>query len=200
MTAALETKGLGRRYMMNWALRDCNLQVPEGSITGLVGPNGAGKSTLLRLVAGVSKPSTGSVKVFGQEASQNSRMFLSTVGYLDQSRPLYKQLRVEEMLTLGRKLNASWDQESASRWLKELEIPFDWKVSLLSTGQQARVALAVCLGKRPALLLLDEPMASLDPLARRGVAQMLLDAVAENGTRALLDVNYCVHQINVSTS
>jgi ABC-2 type transport system ATP-binding protein len=104
------------------------------------------------------------------------------------------------MLTLGRKLNASWDQESASRWLKELEIPFDWKVSLLSTGQQAQVALAVCLGKRPALLLLDEPMASLDPLARRGVAQMLLDAVAENGTRALLDVNYCVHQINVSTS
>ena len=185
MTAALETVDLGRRYMTNWGLRNCTLRVPEGSITGLVGPNGAGKSTLLRLAAGVSRPSEGSVTVFGQKADQNSASFLARVGYLDQDRPLYKQFRVEEMLKLGQKLNASWDQESATQWLMDLEIPLDWKVSLLSTGQQAQVALAVCMGK-PDLMLLDEPMASLDPLARRGVTQMLLDSVAVRGATVLL--------------
>jgi ABC-2 type transport system ATP-binding protein len=186
MTAALETVDLGRRYMINWGLRNCTLRVPEGSITGLVGPNGAGKSTLLRLAAGVSRPSAGSVSVFGEKADQNSASFLARVSYLDQDRPLYKQFRVEEMLKFGQKLNASWDQESATQWLVDLEIPLDWKVSLLSTGQQAQVALAVCMGKRPDLMLLDEPMASLDPLARRGVTQMLLDSVATRGTTVLL--------------
>jgi ABC-2 type transport system ATP-binding protein len=186
MTAALETVDLGRRYMINWGLRNCTLRVPEGSITGLVGPNGAGKSTLLRLAAGVSRPSAGSVSVFGEKADQNSASFLARVSYLDQDRPLYKQLRVEEMLKFGQKLNASWDQESATKWLVDLEIPLDWKVSLLSAGQQAQVALAVCMGKRPDLMLLDEPMASLDPLARRGVTQMLLDSVAARGTTVLL--------------
>jgi ABC-2 type transport system ATP-binding protein len=186
MTAALETVDLGRRYLLNWGLRNCTLQVPEGAITGLVGPNGAGKSTLLRLAAGVSRPSAGSVSAFGEKADQNSASFLARVGYLDQDRPLYKQLRVEEMLRFGQKLNASWDQQSATQWLVDLDIPLDWKVSFLSTGQQAQVALAVCMGKRPDLLLLDEPMASLDPLARRGVTQMLLDAVAARGTTVLL--------------
>ncbi len=207
MTIALETVDLGRRYMMNWALRHCSLEVSEGSITGLVGPNGAGKSTLLRLAAGISRPSEGSVSAFGQRADQNSTAFLNRVGYLDQGRPLYKNFRVEEMLRLGQKLNSSWDHASATRWLVDLEIPLDWKVSLLSAGQQAQVALAMCMGKRPDLLLLDEPMASLDPLARRGVKQMLLDSVSERGTTVLLSSHIvdeleeiCDHLIILSKS
>jgi ABC-2 type transport system ATP-binding protein len=186
MTNALETEDLGRRYLINWGLRHCTFEVPEGSIAGLVGPNGAGKSTLIRLAAGVAKPSEGSVRVFGQTADPNSAAFLARVGYLDQLRPLYKQFRVEEMLKWAEKLNTSWDMENATRWLTDLDIPLDWKVSLLSSGQQAQVALAVCMGKSSNLLLLDEPFASLDPLARQGVTQMLLDSVAEKGTTVLL--------------
>ena len=186
MAAALETVNLGRRYLTNWGLRNCTLDVPEGSIAGLVGPNGAGKSTLIRLAAGVARPSAGSVTVFGERVDANSASFLDRVAYLDQLRPLYKQFRVDEMLKFGQKLNASWDQQSATRWLVDLEIPLDWKVSLLSSGQQAQVALAVCMGKSSDLLLLDEPIASLDPLARQGVTQMLLDSVAERGTTVLL--------------
>jgi ABC-2 type transport system ATP-binding protein len=186
MTAALETVDLGRRYLINWGLRNCTFNVPEGSIAGLVGPNGAGKSTLIRLAAGLSRPSAGSISVFGQQVDANSASFLDRVGYLDQLRPLYKQFRVDEMLKFGQKLNVSWDQENAMRWLVDLDIPLDWKVGLLSSGQRAQVALALCMGKSSDLLLLDEPMASLDPLARQGVTQMLLDSVAEKGTTVLL--------------
>jgi ABC-2 type transport system ATP-binding protein len=186
MTTALEAADLGRKYLINWGLRHCSFEVPAGSIAGLVGPNGAGKSTLLRLAAGVAKPSEGSVRVFGDSVDPNSSAFLARVGYLDQLRPLYKQFRVEEMLKWGEKLNSSWDMANATRWLTDLDIPLDWKVSLLSSGQQAQVALAVCMGKSSDLLLLDEPLASLDPLARQGVTQMLLDSVAEKGTTVVL--------------
>jgi ABC-2 type transport system ATP-binding protein len=186
MVNALETSDLGRRYMLHWGLRNCTLQIPEGSITGLVGPNGAGKSTLLRLCAGMSRPSAGSLSVFGQTVNPNSASFLAKVGYLDQLRPLYKQLRVDETLKFAQKMNPSWDQSSAVRWLEELNIPFDWKVGLLSVGQQAQIALAVCMGKRPNLMLLDEPFASLDPLARRGVTQIILDSVAERQSTVFL--------------
>jgi ABC-2 type transport system ATP-binding protein len=186
MAVALETDGLGRRYLTNWGLRNCSLQVPEGSIAGLVGPNGAGKSTLIRMAAGISTPSEGTVSVFGERVDPNSATFLARVGYLDQLRPFYKHLSVEETLEWGARLNTSWDKASATKWLVDLEIPLDWKISLLSIGQQAQVALAVCMGKSSDLLLLDEPMASLDPLARQGVIQMLLDSVAEKGTTVLL--------------
>jgi ABC-2 type transport system ATP-binding protein len=186
MAVALETVGLGRRYLINWGLRNCTLQVPEGSIAGLVGPNGAGKSTLIRMAAGISTPSEGTVSVFGERVDPNSAAFLARVGYLDQLRPLYKNLSVEETLEWGGRLNTSWDKASATKWLVDLEIPLDWKISLLSIGQQAQVALALSMGKSSDLLLLDEPMASLDPLARQGAIQMLLDSVAEKGTTVLL--------------
>jgi ABC-2 type transport system ATP-binding protein len=186
MTVALETVGLGRKYLINWGLRNCTFKVPKGSIAGLVGPNGSGKSTLIRMAAGLSKVSEGTVSVFGEPVDPNSAAFLGRVGYLDQLRPLYQHLRVDEMLMWGERINATWDMASATRWLVDLEIPLDWKISLLSVGQQAQVALAVCMGKSADLLLLDEPMASLDPLARQGVTQMLLDSVAEKGTSVLL--------------
>jgi ABC-2 type transport system ATP-binding protein len=186
MTVALETDGLGRRYRSTWGLRDCTLTVREGSITGLVGPNGAGKSTLLRLAAGLSRPTTGSVRVFGEGVEPNGTAHLTRIGYFDQLRPLYDNFRVEEMLTFGRKLNDTWDDEAVRGWLAEFDIPLDRKVGKLSLGQQAQVALAVCMGKRPDLLLLDEPVAALDPLARRQLLQTLLGTVAERGTTVFL--------------
>jgi ABC-2 type transport system ATP-binding protein len=186
MTLALETEQLGRRYMLSWALRHCNLRIPEGAVAGLVGPNGAGKSTLIRLAAGITKPSEGKVSVFGEPADPNSASFLATVAYLDQLRPLYKSLRVGDMLKWGRHLNATWDDATARRNLGDLDISLESKVAVLSVGQQAQVALAVCMAKSSPLLLLDEPFASLDPLARQGVAQLLLDSVADKGTTVLM--------------
>jgi ABC-2 type transport system ATP-binding protein len=186
MTLALETEQLGRRYMLSWALRHCNLRIPEGAVAGLVGPNGAGKSTLIRLAAGITKPSEGRVSVFGEPADPNSASFLAKVAYLDQLRPLYKRLRVGDMLRWGRELNTTWDDSTARRNLGDLDISLDSKVAVLSVGQQAQVALAVCMAKSSPLLLLDEPFASLDPLARQGVAQLLLDSVAAKGTTVLM--------------
>ena len=186
MTAALETLGLGRRYRSNWGLRDCSLTVREGSITGLVGPNGAGKSTLLRLASGLSRPTTGSVRIFGEEVDPNETAHLAHIGYFDQMRPLYANFKVDEMLTFGRRLNSTWDDEAARGWLAEFDIPLDRKVRKLSLGQQAQVALAVCMGKRPDLLLLDEPVAALDPLARRQLLQTLLGSVTDRGMTVFL--------------
>lgn len=185
-SAALETVALGRRYGKNWALRDCSLTVPEGSVTGLVGPNGAGKSTLLRMAAGLSRPTHGIVKIFGSPVRPNGTRHLSRIGYFDQLRPLYGNLRVEETLTLGRKVNSTWDDPAALQWLNESNVPLDQRVDRLSLGQQALVALALCVGKAPDLLLLDEPVASLDPLARRQLLEMLLASVADRGTTVFL--------------
>jgi len=186
MTAALETVGLGRRYATTWGLRDCTLSVPAGSITGLVGPNGAGKSTLLRLAAGISRPTTGTVSVFGTNVMPNSTAHLGRIGYLDQLRPLYDGFRVEEMLAVGRRLNRTWDDAAARGWIGDLGISMKAKVGRLSVGEQAEVALTLCLGKRPDLLLLDEPVASLDPLARHQLLQNLIATAAERGTTVFL--------------
>jgi ABC-2 type transport system ATP-binding protein len=184
--AAVEAVELGRRYGTKWGLRECSLSVPEGSITGLVGPNGAGKSTLLRLAAGLSRPTSGSVSVFGQEVRPNSTAHLDRMGYFDQLRPLYPGLRVDETLRFGKKFNKTWDNDAALEWLNELDVPLKSRVGRLSLGQQALVALALCLGKRPDLLLLDEPVASLDPVARRRLLEALLGTVAERGTTVFL--------------
>jgi ABC-2 type transport system ATP-binding protein len=186
MTDALETVGLGRRYRKKWGLRDCSLRVPRGSITGLIGPNGAGKSTLLRLSAGLSRPTTGTVRLFGQPVRPNGTEHLSRIGYFDQLRPLYGGLRVEETLLFGKKFNSNWDNDAALTWLNESKVPLSERVDTLSLGQQALVALALCVGKSPELLLLDEPVANLDPLARRQLLGMLLATVAERGTTVFL--------------
>ena len=186
MTAALEAVGLGRRYRTTWGLRDCTLSVPEGTVTGLVGPNGAGKSTLLRLAAGLSRPSAGSVSVFGSPVQPNGTDHLDRVGYLDQFHPLYRYFRVDEMLEVGRRLNRRWDDVAARGWLGELGIPMEKRVGRLSGGQQAQVALTLCMAKQPDLLLLDEPVASLDPLARKRLLQALMGTVADRGTTVFL--------------
>src|SRR5437764_3327263 len=157
----LEARGLGKRYGDQWALRDCSLALPTGRVVGLVGPNGAGKTTLLQLAVGVLAPSVGEIAVFGRDP-RDAKSVLPRIGFVAQDSPLYRGFSVADTLALGRHLNASFDESWGRERLRRLQIPLERKVGELSSGQRAQVALAVALAKRPELLLLDEPVASLD--------------------------------------
>jgi ABC-2 type transport system ATP-binding protein len=191
VTAVVRAQGLGKRYGAEWALRDCRLELPDGRVAALVGPNGAGKTTLLHLAVGLLAPSSGRIEVFGAEPAR-SRSVLERVGFVAQETPLYRGFKVAEMLTLGRRLNRRWDETWAEDRLRGLRIPLDKRVGALSGGQRAQVALALALAKRPELLLLDEPVASLDPLARREFLQALMEAVAELGITVVLSSHLIV--------
>ncbi|TDO45765.1 ABC-2 type transport system ATP-binding protein [Kribbella sp. VKM Ac-2527] len=185
MSTVLETTGLGKRYGGTWALRDCTLRLPAGRVAALVGPNGAGKTTLLHLAVGLLRPDAGTVQVLGRTPAADSGL-LTRIGFVAQDSPLYPDFTVPDLLKMGQKLNQRWDSEFASARLERLRIPFDRKVGKLSGGQRAQVALALALAKRPEFLLLDEPVASLDPLARREFLQALMGGVADDGTTVLL--------------
>lgn len=185
MTIALEANGLGKRYRGTWALRDCSLSLPEGHVAALVGPNGAGKTTLLSLAVGLLRPSAGHVRVFG-ETPRDNLAALSRIGFVGQDTPLYHDFTVEDLLTMGSKLNRRWDRPGAVERLARLGIPLDRRAGRLSGGQRAQVALTIALAKRPDLLVLDEPVASLDPLARREFLATLMGSVAEQGLTVIL--------------
>jgi ABC-2 type transport system ATP-binding protein len=185
MEPALETERLGKRYGKTWALRDCSLHLPTGRIAALVGPNGAGKSTLLHLAVGLLRPDAGTVRVFGASPYDNPAA-LADIGFVAQDTPLYRDFSALQLVTMGAKLNRRWDADLARNRLAQLGIPPDKPVGKLSGGQRAQVALALALAKRPRLLLLDEPVASLDPLARREFLQSLMGSVADAGTTVLL--------------
>ncbi|MEU6023017.1 ABC transporter ATP-binding protein [Micromonospora sp. NPDC047134] len=176
-TPAFSASGLGKRYRGNWALRDCSLSLPAGRVIALVGPNGAGKTTLLQLAVGLLAPTQGQVRVFGEPVGGDAA--LQRVAFLAQDKPLYADFTVSEMLRFGRRLNPRWDDDLAQRRLVELDIPLNRKVGSLSGGQRTQVALTVAVAKRPDLLVLDEPLADLDPLARHDVTRALMAAVAE---------------------
>jgi ABC-2 type transport system ATP-binding protein len=186
VSVALETQGLGWRYGSQWALRDCTLEIPRGAVTALVGPNGAGKTTLLRLAVGLTRPTTGSVRVLGLDPRAEAAEALPRIGFLAQEHPLYGGFTVGEMLRVGRSLNPGWDEAAARARIVALDLPLSKKVRRLSGGQRAQVALTLALAKRPELLLLDEPVASLDPLARREFLQSVVEAVAERGLTVVL--------------
>jgi ABC-2 type transport system ATP-binding protein len=183
---AIEAAGLGKRYGAKWALRDCTLEVPVGSVTALVGPNGSGKTTLLQLAVGLSAPSSGEVRVLGHSPRRDSAEVLPQLGFVAQEHPLYRGLTIAETLTLGRKLNPSWDEATAHERIDRLGLPLRQKVGKLSGGQQAQVALTLALAKRPRLLVLDEPVASLDPLARREFLQTMMEAAVDTGMTVVL--------------
>jgi ABC-2 type transport system ATP-binding protein len=185
VSTALETNGLGKRYKRAWALRDCSLRLPAGRVAGLVGPNGAGKTTLLHLAVGLLRPDEGSVRVLGESPDGNAEL-LARVGFVAQDTPLYGGFTAGELIAMGRRLNPRWDASLARRRLEKLGLRLDRKVGKLSGGERAQVALSLALAKRPELLVLDEPVASLDPLARREFLQGLMGAVAEDGTTVLL--------------
>ncbi|MEU5544976.1 ABC transporter ATP-binding protein [Streptomyces sioyaensis] len=182
---AIEAIGLGKRYRRRWALRDCTFRLPAGRICALVGPNGAGKSTLLSLASGLTRPSEGSVRVYGNApATAAGRPVLA---HLAQDKPLYPALTVAETLRLGRALNPGrWSGRCAERIVHDGRIPLDARVAALSGGQRTRLALALAFAKRPELLLLDEPLAGLDPLVRHRIAALLLAEAAAHGTTVVL--------------
>lgn len=185
MVAAVQTKNLGKRYGSFWALENCDISVPEGSVSALVGPNGAGKSTLLKLLIGLSRASSGEGSVLGKAPVQREE-FLADIGYLAQEIPLYKSLNAADHISMGKHLNQRWDEDFIRNRLKELDIPLDRPVDKLSGGQRAQVALALALAKKPKLLLLDEPVAALDPLARHDFLASLAQAVADGGLTVVM--------------
>ena len=177
--------GLGKRYGSAWALRECSLTIPEGHVTALVGPNGAGKSTLLNLAVGLAAPSAGSVAVLGGRPPA-SPAALDGIAFVAQDTPLYKSLSVAHMLHLTRNLNRRFDQTYAEARLAELGIPLKRKAGHLSGGQQAQLALTLALARRPRLLVLDEPVAMLDPIARHDFMATVLTAAADDNVSVLL--------------
>lgn len=178
----LQAHGLGKKYGRRWALTDCDLEVPAGHVVGLVGPNGAGKSTLLNLAVGMLSPSAGSVEVLGAAAGTQQ----AKVGYVAQDTPTYGRLSVGDHLKLGARLNPAWDESLAQQRIHRLKLDLKQRAGRLSGGQRAQLALTLGLAKRPELLILDEPVAALDPLARREFLQDLMEAVAEQELSVVL--------------
>ena len=183
----LEARGLAKRYRRGvWALGGIDLELPAGGITALVGPNAAGKSTLIKTWVGFERPTRGSVRVAGIDPWKDRSAALAHLGYVPQSPALYDGLSVADHLDLARQLRPGFDRDYARARLAQLDIPADRGARDLSGGQQAQVALAIALGTRAPILLLDEPLASLDPLARREFLHVLTDAVRGDGATALL--------------
>jgi ABC-2 type transport system ATP-binding protein len=179
VTTILEARNLGKVYGRRWALQDCTVDLPAGHVTGLVGPNGAGKTTLLNLAAGMLSPSTGTIEVCGERPASSAAQ-LAKVGVVAQHTPIFAGLTVAEHLEMGARLNLTWDDALARRRIAALRLDPKQRADRLSGGQRAQLVLTLALAKRPELLILDEPVASLDPLARREFLQGLMEAVADN--------------------
>jgi ABC-2 type transport system ATP-binding protein len=181
----IETRGLGKCYGRTWALRECTLAIPAGHVVALVGPNGAGKSTLLNLAVGLADPTAGTVAVLGGRPA-GSPAALDGIAFVAQDTPVYPNVSAADMLHLTRNLNRRFDQQYAQARLGELGIPLKRKAGKLSGGQRAQLALTLALARRPQLLVLDEPMAMLDPLARHEFMATVMTAVADDGISVVL--------------
>lgn len=181
----IEAEALGRRYRDTWALRDCTLTVPQGHLVALVGPNGAGKSTLLNILVGLTAPTTGRVHVLGGRPV-GSIAALDGIAFVAQDMPLYRHLSVADLLHLTRNLNRHFDTARAERRLAELGIDRKQKAGKLSGGQRAQLALTLALARHPELLVLDEPTAPLDPLARHDFMATVMTAMADDGVSVVL--------------
>ena len=185
MNAVIAAAGLGKQYRRTWALRDCSLAIPEGHVVGLVGPNGAGKTTLLRLATGMLMPTRGTITVLGERPAAGPAQ-LARVGFVAQDTAVYARLTVADHLRLGAWLNPGWDDNLARQRIWQLALDPKQRAGSLSGGQRAQLALTLAMAKRPELLILDEPVASLDPLARREFLQGLMEAVAEQRLSVVL--------------
>jgi ABC-2 type transport system ATP-binding protein len=185
MNAVIAASGLGKAYRRTWALRDCTLAIPEGHVVGLVGPNGAGKTTLLRLATGMLTPTRGTITVLGERPAAGPAQ-LARVGFVAQDTAVYARMTVADHLRLGAWLNPGWDDDLARQRIGQLALNPKQRAGSLSGGQRAQLALTLAMAKRPELLLLDEPVAALDPLARREFLQGLMEAVAEQRLSVVL--------------
>jgi ABC-2 type transport system ATP-binding protein len=184
---AVEAGDVSKRYGKVWALRECSFQLPANRIIALVGANGAGKSTLMSIISGILPATSGSLLVNGQAVVKGGGG--SRVAILAQDKPLYRDFTVADMLRFGRSTNRVWDQRRALSWLERFDVPLDRRCGKLSGGQKAQVALAVALGSRPTVLLLDEPLANLDPVARTEVTAELLAETADSDMTVMLSTH-----------
>ena len=184
-TSAIEADGLDKRYGRRWALQGCTLSVPAGRVVGLVGANGAGKSTFLHIAVGLLDPTEGTISVLGERPGGDAAQ-LARVGFVAQDAPVYPWLSVGEHLQLGRRLNPSWDGELARARVERLDLDPGQRAGRLSGGQRSQLALTLAMAKRPELLILDEPVASLDPLARREFLQDLMGLAADRAPTVVL--------------
>jgi ABC-2 type transport system ATP-binding protein len=185
VTTVIQTRGLVKKFRRVTALSDCDVTVPEGRICALVGPNGAGKTTLLRLLSGLARPTAGEMSVLGGAPRQDPA-WLAEIGFLAQEIPLYRRFTAEEHISIGAHLNRRWDAALVRDRLTSLNIPLDRAAGSLSGGQRAQLALTLTLAKQPRLVLLDEPVAALDPLARRRFLATMADAVTEDELTVVL--------------
>jgi ABC-2 type transport system ATP-binding protein len=185
VSAVIEARGLGKRYGRKAALSDCSLEIPSGHVVGLVGPNGAGKSTLLNLAVGLLAPTSGTIEVLGRAPACDAAQ-LGRVGFVAQDTPLFSGLSVAEHLELGSRLNPGWDRAVAEDRIDQLGLDPGQRAGKLSGGQRAQLALTLAVAKRPEFLVLDEPVASLDPLARREFLQILMETVADQEVSVIL--------------
>jgi ABC-2 type transport system ATP-binding protein len=184
VTAVIEAAGLGKRYGQNWALSECSLAIPSGKVVGLVGPNGAGKTTFLHLAVGLLQPTSGSMRVLGARPGASPAQ-LARIGFVAQDAPVYAGMSVRDHLRLGAWMNPTWDTELAADRVAGLGLDPNQKAGRLSGGQRAQLALTLAVAKRPELLVLDEPIASLDPLARREFLQDLMQVVVEQAATVI---------------
>jgi ABC-2 type transport system ATP-binding protein len=185
MSLVMQASGLGKQYGRRWALRDCTLAIPAGRVVGLVGPNGAGKTTLLHLAVGLLAPTAGSIRVLGASAAEGA-VQLGRVGFVAQDTPVYARLSVAQHLRMGAWLNPVWDREIAESRIEQLGLDPRQRAGTLSGGQRAQLALTLAIAKRPECLILDEPVASLDPVARREFLRSLMEVVAARGISVVL--------------
>jgi ABC-2 type transport system ATP-binding protein len=181
----LWAEGLSKRYGRREALTDCALAIPPGRVVGLVGPNGAGKTTLLHIAVGLLSSTAGSIEVLGAHPASGP-VQLARVGFVAQDAPTYAGLSIADHLRFGAHTNPGWDQQVAEDRITNLGLDPSQKAGKLSGGQRAQLALTIAIAKRPELLILDEPVASLDPLARREFLQGLMAYIAEHEASVIL--------------
>jgi ABC-2 type transport system ATP-binding protein len=193
----VETSGLGKRYRKTWALADCNLAIPEGCVAALIGPNGAGKTTLLHLLAGLSTPTVGKALVLG-ESRPGQIAVRDRVALVAQEAPVYRRMSVRDTLRAARGLNGCWDQQYAEARLAVIGIPLQARAGKLSGGQRGQLALTLALARHPSLLLLDEPLAALDPLARREMLGFLMTMALEEGISVVFSSHVLSDLTNVA--
>lgn len=181
-TNAVVIENLVANYGTRQVLKGLSLQVPTGSIFGLLGANGAGKTTLIKTLLGFRPPDGGSVRVLGFDVVHNRIQICAHIGYVSETTNLYESLTVQEICTLCRDLHWRWKQERVDRMLKRFDLPTRKSIKQFSKGMKAQLAFCLALGNEPDLLILDEPTSELDPIARQVVLDTIIAEVADRGT------------------
>ena len=171
----VEVSALSKHYATQLALDSLDLTIRSGTVLGLLGPNGAGKSTCLRLLVGIMQATTGQVRVFGKDVIGNGQAVRQHIGYVPENPQLYPWMTVAEVMRFASAAYENWCSLLADELCRTFELPRDRRIKQLSRGMQVKAALLVALAHRPRLLVLDEPMSGLDPLARDDLMEILVD-------------------------